>query len=97
MRAILKANAEQGDVVHNGLEQEPDRVRLDERERPVFLYPEVGYTYDRELDVVLEDRPGVHAAYTSRGTVAYATSTIYGAEPLALALARKPPTCARWN
>ena len=97
LREILRANAEQGDSDHDGLADEPERVQLDERERPVFVYSEVVYTYDRELRMVFEDRPGVHAAYTSRGTVAYATSTTYGVEPLAMMLALDPSASAEWS
>jgi hypothetical protein len=33
--------------------------------------------------MVFEIRPGVHAGYTSRGNLAYVTSSALGAEPLA--------------
>jgi hypothetical protein len=56
----------------------------------VFVYPEVVYSFDRDLGMVFETRPGIHAAYTRRGTIAYLTSTSHGAEPLSLLLRSEP-------
>ena len=75
---------------------EPERVDVDD-DLATFAYPAVTYRYSREWEVVFEDRPGVHVAYTRRGTVAYATSTASGAEPLALALALPVPPDAGWS
>ena len=58
---------------------------------PASSIPGVTYTYDPELQVVIEDRPGMQSAYTARGTIAYATATAEGVEPLALALALPVP------
>ena len=87
LREILRSNG----AAHDALEDEPALVELDGRERARFLYPGVTYTYDPELQVVIEDRPGMQAAYTARGTIAYATATAEGVEPLALALALPVP------
>ena len=73
---------------------EPERVDVDD-DLATFAYPAVTYRYSREWEVVFEDRPGVHVAYTRRGTVAYATSTASGTEPLALALPVPPD--AGWS
>jgi hypothetical protein len=82
---------------HIALEREPEHVQVDDdRDVARFLYGEVGYAYDRELEMVYEHRLGCLVAYTRRGTVAYATSTVFGAGPLALAL-QLAPRVARWN
>jgi hypothetical protein len=60
----------------------------------VCVYPEVVYAFDRELEMVFETRPGVHA---TRGTIAYATSTADGVEPLALGLRLPASPCAHWS
>ena len=42
---------------------EPERVDVDD-DLATFAYPAVTYRYSREWEVVFEDRPGVHVAYT---------------------------------
>lgn len=99
MRDILRANTEHDGCEHEGALLDPEHVRLDDHQDVAhFFYPhDVSYTYHRELQVVFEDRPGVHAAYTRRGRIAYATSTSAGAEPLARLLEVTAPPGARWN
>ena len=98
MRDVLRANTERDGCHHDGVMLEPEHVHLDDHQDVArFSYPDVSYAYSRELEVVTEHRPGMQAAYTRHGTIAYATCTAHGAEPLALLLAQPPPVGARWN
>ena len=98
MRNVLRANTDRDGCQHDGIVLEPEHVHLDDHQDVArFSYPDVSYSFDREREVVTEHRPGMQAGYTSRGTIAYATCTTHGAEPLALLLAQPAPAGARWN
>ena len=96
MRRILCAHEELTGCLHPGAMLPPAGVLLeDDADVAAFFYPEVTYRFDRELEVLFELRPGMIAAYTSRGTVAFVTQTSAGVRPLLDCPDREPPTPSR--
>ena len=92
MRRILCAHEELTGCLHPGAMLSPAGVLLeDDADVAAFFYPDVTYRFDRELEVLFELRPGMIAAYTSRGTLAYVTRTSAGTTPLSHVLTLEPP------
>lgn len=99
LQRILQRHEDATGIPHLATMCAPDGVSIeDDADATGFIYRDVSYQYDRELEVLFELRPGMIAAYTRTGTVAFVTRTGGGVRPLLDCPDRESPTKEHpWN
>lgn len=98
LKRILQRHEDAAGTAHLALMCAPDGVMIeDDADATGFVYRDLSYQYDRDLDMVFELRAGFATCYTQDGSVAWACRTDSSLSPLLSAVELEPRGRAQDN